>query len=99
MGGSQGAKFFDLKIKDAILNLSKKYKLKVYQQSNSENHEALKNFYYSKNIDYQLFDYEEDVSEFISNYTYEKDIHLVNISMKSSFLYIPSLSHLWKCTQ
>ncbi len=65
IGGSQGAKFFDLKIKNAILNLSKKYKLKVYQQINSENHEALSNFYYSKNIDYQLFDYKENVFDFI----------------------------------
>ena len=28
MGGSQGAKFFDQEVKDVVLNLSKKYKLK-----------------------------------------------------------------------
>jgi len=67
IGGSQGAKFFDQGVKDTILNLSKKYKLKIYQQSNNENLEILKNFYSSKNIDYQLFDYKENISEFISD--------------------------------
>ena len=67
IGGSQGAKFFDQGVKDTILNLSKKYKLKIYQQSNNENLETLKNFYSSKNIDHQLFDYKENISEFISD--------------------------------
>jgi len=67
IGGSQGAKFFDQGVKDTILNLSKKYKLKIYQQSNNENLEILKNFYSTKNIDYQLFDYKENISEFISD--------------------------------
>ena len=66
IGGSQGAKFFDQEIKDSILNLSKKYKIKIYQQSNNENFETLKNFYNSKNIDHKLFDYKENVSEYIS---------------------------------
>jgi len=65
IGGSQGAKFFDEVVKNAILNLSKKYKLKIYQQSNSENFEALKNFYNSKSIDHNLFDYKENISEYI----------------------------------
>ncbi len=66
IGGSQGAKFFDQEVKDSILNLSKKYKLKVYQQSNNENFEALKKFYNSKNIDHELFDYENNISKYIS---------------------------------
>ena len=65
IGGSQGAKFFDQGINEAILNLLKKYKLKVYQQSNRENFKNLENFYYSKNIVYKLFDYSENVSEFM----------------------------------
>jgi len=67
IGGSQGAKFFDQGVKDAILNLSKKYKLKVYQQSNNENLKTLRNFYNSKNIAHNLFDYKESVSEFMSD--------------------------------
>jgi len=67
IGGSQGAKFFDEGVKNAILNLSKKYKLKIYQQSNNENFDTLKNFYNSKYIDHKLFDYKENVSEYISD--------------------------------
>ena len=67
LAGSQGAKFFDQEVKDAVINLSKKYKLKIYQQSNNENLETLKNFYNSKNIDHELFNYKENVSEFISD--------------------------------
>ena len=67
IGGSQGAKFFDKEVKNVIIDLSKKYKLKVYQQTNNENLETLKNFYNSKNIDHQLFNYKENVFEFISN--------------------------------
>ena len=67
VGGSQGAKFFDQRVKDTILNLSKKYKLKIYQQTNNENYETLKNFYNSQNIDYKLFDYKDNFFEFMSD--------------------------------
>ncbi len=66
IGGSQGAKFFDQRVKDAILILSKKYKLKVFQQVNNENLEILRNFYNSQKINYVLFDYKSDISEFLS---------------------------------
>ena len=52
IGGSQGAKFFDQVINEVILNLSKKYKLKIYQQSSRENYKNLENFYNSNNIVY-----------------------------------------------
>ena len=67
IGGSQGAKFFDQVINEVILNLSKKYKLKIYQQSSRENYENLENFYNSNNIVYKLFDYSESISEFMSD--------------------------------
>jgi UDP-N-acetylglucosamine--N-acetylmuramyl-(pentapeptide) pyrophosphoryl-undecaprenol N-acetylglucosamine transferase len=62
IGGSQGAKIFDTLIKLSIIELSKKYHLKIYQQTNSINFEALKNFYKGSNIDYKLFDFNEDIS-------------------------------------
>jgi len=67
IGGSQGAKFFDHEVKDAIFNLSKKYKIKIYQQTNNKNFEILKNFYNSKNINHKLFNYNENISDFISD--------------------------------
>ena len=42
IGGSQGAKFFDTLVKNSIVELSKKYKFKVYQQSNINNFTNLK---------------------------------------------------------
>jgi len=66
IGGSQGAKIFDTLIKSSIIELSKKYILKIYQQTNSDNLEVLKNFYKDKNIDYELFDFNEDISNLMS---------------------------------
>jgi len=66
IGGSQGAKIFDKLIKYSIIELSKKYYLKIYQQTNSVNFEVLKNFYKDKNIDYELFDFNEDISNLMS---------------------------------
>ena len=66
VGGSQGAKIFDTLIKSSIIELSKKFNLKVYQQTNSFNFENLKQFYKNNNIDYELFDFNEDISNLMS---------------------------------
>ena len=66
IGGSQGAKIFDTLIKSSIIELSKKYYLKIYQQTNSVNFKVLKNFYKDSNIDYELFDFNEDISNLMS---------------------------------
>jgi UDP-N-acetylglucosamine--N-acetylmuramyl-(pentapeptide) pyrophosphoryl-undecaprenol N-acetylglucosamine transferase len=66
IGGSQGAKIFDTLIKSSIIELSKKYYLKIYQQTNSVNFKPLKNFYKDSNIDYELFDFNEDISNLMS---------------------------------
>ena len=67
IGGSQGAKIFDELIKNSIIELSKKYNLKVYQQTNLINFKKLKKFYDYNNIKYQLFDFNEDISTLMSN--------------------------------
>jgi len=66
IGGSQGAKIFDTLIKSSIIKLSKKFGLKVYQQTNLFNFEKLKKFYKDNNIDYELFDFNEDISNLMS---------------------------------
>ena len=66
IGGSQGAKIFDTLIKTSIIELSKKHKLKIYQQTNSTNFDNLKKFYQNNNIDYELFDFNEDISNLMS---------------------------------
>jgi UDP-N-acetylglucosamine--N-acetylmuramyl-(pentapeptide) pyrophosphoryl-undecaprenol N-acetylglucosamine transferase len=66
IGGSQRAKIFDTIIKSSITELSKKYFLKIYQQTNSVNFDELKKFYKDKNIDYELFDFSENISNLMS---------------------------------
>jgi len=66
IGGSQGAKIFDRLIKTSVIKLSKKYTLKIYQQTNLINFENLKKFYKDNNIDYELFDFDEDIANLMS---------------------------------
>ena len=66
IGGSQGAKIFDTLIKSTIIELSKRYNLKIYQQTDLSNFEEFKKFYKDKNIDYELFDFNEDISNLMS---------------------------------
>ena len=66
VGGSQGAEVFDTLIKTLILELSKRYKLKIYQQTNLINFKELKIFYKDNNINHELFDFHEDISNFMS---------------------------------
>ena len=65
IGGSQGARIFDTIVKNSIIKLSKKYKFKVYQQSNVSNFAILKKTYQDNHIECELFDYDEDVSDFM----------------------------------
>ena len=66
IGGSQGAKIFDKLIKISVIELSKKYNLKIYQQTSLVNFENLKKFYKNNNINYELFDFNEDISNLMS---------------------------------
>ena len=69
IGGSQGAKLFDTAINDSIIKISKKYKLKVFQQINYKNYKNYKNlkiFYSKNNIENELFDFNENISDFMS---------------------------------
>ena len=66
IGGSQGAKIFDTLMKSTIIKLSKRYNLKIYQQTNSVNFDELKRFYKDNDIDYELFNFNDDISNFMS---------------------------------
>ena len=65
IGGSQGAKLFDTVVKDLVIKLSKKYKIKIFQQTSSKNYEFLKDFYYKNEIESELFDFNEEISDFM----------------------------------
>jgi UDP-N-acetylglucosamine--N-acetylmuramyl-(pentapeptide) pyrophosphoryl-undecaprenol N-acetylglucosamine transferase len=66
IGGSQGAEVFDILIKNSIIELSKRYCLKIYQQANIVNFKSLKKFYNDNNIDCELFNFKEDISNLMS---------------------------------
>ena len=66
VGGSQGAKVFDEDIKNSILDLSKKYKLIVYHQVSSLDFSDLEFFYRENNIENKLFNFEENVFQYIN---------------------------------
>ena len=65
IGGSQGAKIFDDLVKNTIIELSKKYKLKIYQQTSSMNFESFKKTYENNNINCELFNFNDDVINFM----------------------------------
>ena len=66
IGGSQGAKIFDTLISSVIVKLSENYKLKIYQQTSSNNFENLRTIYKDKNIECELFDFNEDILSFMN---------------------------------
>ena len=66
IGGSQGAIIFDTLIKMSVTKLSKKYKLKIYHQTDLNNFDILKKTYEDINIDYELFDFNEDILFFMN---------------------------------
>jgi UDP-N-acetylglucosamine--N-acetylmuramyl-(pentapeptide) pyrophosphoryl-undecaprenol N-acetylglucosamine transferase len=65
IGGSQGAKIFDKEIKNSILDLSKKYKLMIYHQASSSDFNNLEFFYKKNNIDNKLFNFQENIFQYI----------------------------------
>ena len=60
VGGSQGANFFDKNLKNSILNLSKKFSIKVIQQTHLNNVPSLKEFYSKNNIESEIFNYDKN---------------------------------------
>jgi UDP-N-acetylglucosamine--N-acetylmuramyl-(pentapeptide) pyrophosphoryl-undecaprenol N-acetylglucosamine transferase len=65
-GGSQGAKIFDELIKEVMADISKDYSIKVIQQTSIENIKNLKEFYNSKNIENEIFNFEKKFIDLIN---------------------------------
>ena len=60
VGGSQGASVFDKNLKKTVLNISKKFSIKVIQQTNLNNISLLKEFYSKNNIECDIFNYDKN---------------------------------------
>ena len=93
IGGSQGAKFFDQKITNLFLNISKKLKLEVWQQY-FDNKEKLtiEKKYNNVGIKHRLFRFDENLSQNI----YDFDFAITRSGAASiselSYLNIPFLA-------
>ena len=65
LGGSQGAKFFDQNLKNSLIDVSKKYKLKIYHQISSSDFTDLEFFYKKNGIENVLFNFEDNIFKYI----------------------------------
>ncbi len=66
-GGSQGAEIFDEIIKEALVNLSSQYSIKIIQQTNIGNVENLRDFYDKNNIENKIFNFEKNFINLIND--------------------------------
>ncbi len=66
VGGSQGASIFDKNLKNSITKISKKFSIKIVQQTNLNNISSLKKFYSTNNIENEIFNYDKDFVEKIA---------------------------------
>ena len=69
IGGSQGAEFFDEKITELILNISKQFNIEVSQQVlNIEKKKIIRQKYENAGINYKLFEFDENLYQKFSEY-------------------------------
>ena len=65
-GGSQGANIFDDIIKEVMVDLSKKFPLKVIQQTNIKNIKNLREFYNAHDVVNEIFNFEKNFINLIN---------------------------------
>ena len=62
IGGSQGANIFDKNLKSLLVNISKKYPIRVMHQTKEDNITYLQNFYVSNNLENKIFSFDKKLS-------------------------------------
>ena len=60
VGGSQGASIFDNNLKDSIVNISRKYQIKIIQQTSEKNVSLLTDFYSKNDIKNKIFSFDKN---------------------------------------
>ena len=92
VGGSQGAEVFDNELIDSIINLSKKFSIKVIQQTNKKNIQNLVNLYSQNGIENQIFNFDNN---FVNNIS-QSDICITRAGATTlaelSFLNVPFIA-------
>ena len=67
VGGSQGAKIFDEKLKTSLVNISKKFPIRIFQQSNESNIQKLADYYSKYGIENKIFSFEKNSISIFQN--------------------------------
>ena len=67
VGGSQGAKIFDEKLKTSLVKISKKLPIRVFQQSNESNIQKLADYYSKYGIENKIFSFEKNSISIFQN--------------------------------
>ncbi len=67
VGGSQGANIFDKKLKEFMVNIAKKNKIKVIQQTSEDNIYFLSEFYKKNNIENKIFSFDKNLHDTIQD--------------------------------
>ena len=62
IGGSQGANIFDKNLKSFLVNISKKYSIRIVHQTNEDNVTNLQNFYISNNLENKIFSFDRKLA-------------------------------------
>ena len=65
VGGSQGANIFDLNLKNSFVKISKKFEIKIIQQTSENNISYLRDFYSKNNIENTIFSFDKNFSNII----------------------------------
>ena len=65
VGGSQGASIFDKIIKNKVVDISKKFPIKIIQQTSKKNILNLKDFYQKNNIENLIFDFDPNFEKIL----------------------------------
>ncbi len=65
VGGSQGASIFDKSLKKSIVNISKKFSIRVIQQTDEKKMSELKDFYFKNNIENTIFSFDSNFANII----------------------------------
>ncbi len=92
IGGSQGASFFDNKVTDLIIEISKKKKFDILQQiSNSDSISLIKKKYDNAKISYSFFEFSTESQKIFNNVDLAITRGGANTLNELSFLGIPFL--------
>ena len=63
VGGSQGTNIFDKNLKNVVVNISKKFPIRVVQQTNEKNITNLKDFYFKNNAENNIFSFDKNFTK------------------------------------